>query len=183
MGHVAALLIIWMQISTGFLDIMQSSSSRRCSACLECGEYLRHIRARTGELVRTFVDEAGIADRFPGFQSGAAGPGLLALCKRSRCLLELYKKHELAQSKERVARRAKQTPRHSRKWSAAPEPVTHDKRRRFDRYCTSPEAVDALRYAVAITVCVLDMCGGPQDAVALGFGSTCEVVTNDVRSR
>lgn len=148
-----------MQISTGFLDIMQSSSSRRCSACLECGE--RRLQAhqgycRTGELVRTFVDEAGIAIRFPGSQSGAAGPGLLALCKRSGCLLELYIRHELAQSKERVARRAKQTPRHSRKWSAAPEPVTHDKRRRFDRYCTSPEAVAALRYAVAMG-CVLDM--------------------------
>ncbi|CAB1109634.1 unnamed protein product [Ectocarpus sp. CCAP 1310/34] len=27
------------------------------------------------------------------------------------------------------------------------------------------------------------MCGGPEDAVALGFGGTCEVLTNDVSSR
>ncbi|CAN0177561.1 unnamed protein product [Ectocarpus sp. 12 AP-2014] len=74
-------------------------------------------------------------------------------------------------------------PRHSRIWSAAPEPVTHDKRRRLDRYCTSPEAVDALRDAVAITGGVLDMCGGPEDAVAQGFGGTCEVLTNDVSLR
>ncbi|CAB1114184.1 unnamed protein product [Ectocarpus sp. CCAP 1310/34] len=46
-------------------------------------------------------------------------------------------------------------------------------RRRLDRYCTSPAAVDALRAAVAITGCVLDMCGGPEDAVAQGFGGTC----------
>ncbi|CAB1111833.1 unnamed protein product [Ectocarpus sp. CCAP 1310/34] len=185
MAHVAAPLIVYLpNFDRSFcLQIMQSSSSRRCSACLECGEDFRQTRARTGELLRSFVDEAGLADRFPGFQSGAAGPNLFALCKRSGCLLELYKKHEWARSRERVARKAKQTPRHSRTWSAAPEPVTHHKRRRFDRYCTSPEAVDALRDAVAITGCVLDMCGGPDDAVAMGFGGTCEVLTNDVSSR
>lgn len=162
---------------------MRSCRSRRCSACLQWGEDFRHTRARTGELVRTFVDEAGIADRFPGFQSIAAGTNLLALCKQSGYLLELYKKHESARSRERVARKASQTPRHSRRWSAAPEPVTHDKRRRLYRYCTSPEAVDALRDAVAISGCVLDMCGGPEDAVAQRFGGTCEVLTNNVSSR
>ncbi|CAN0056580.1 unnamed protein product, partial [Pylaiella littoralis] len=55
-------------------------------------------------------------------------------------------------------------------------------RRRLDRYCTSPEAVDALRDAVAISGCVLDMCGGPEDAVAQRCGGTCEVLTNDVSS-
>ncbi|CAM9674051.1 unnamed protein product, partial [Pylaiella littoralis] len=34
--------------------------------------------------------------RFPGFQSIAAGTNLLARCKQSGCLLELYKKHESA---------------------------------------------------------------------------------------
>ncbi|CAB1118066.1 unnamed protein product [Ectocarpus sp. CCAP 1310/34] len=111
------------------------------------------------------------------------GSNLVALCKRSGYLLELYKKHERARSRERVAWKAEQTPRHSRTWSAAPEPVTHDKRRRLDRYCTSPGAVDALRDAVDIMGCVLDMCGGPEAAVALGFGGTCEVLTNDVGSR
>ncbi|CAB1097707.1 unnamed protein product [Ectocarpus sp. CCAP 1310/34] len=27
------------------------------------------------------------------------------------------------------------------------------------------------------------MCGGPEDAVALGFGGTCEVITNDLSLR
>lgn len=162
---------------------MSSSSTRRCSACLEIGQDFRRTRARTGELVRSFVEDTGIADRFPGLQSLAAGPNLLALCKRSGCLLELYKKHEWAQSRERVARKAKQQPRHTRVWSAVPEPVTHEKRRRLDRYCTSPEAVDALLDTVAVTGCVLDMCGGPDDAVARKLGGTCEVLTNDVSSR
>ncbi|CAB1112855.1 unnamed protein product [Ectocarpus sp. CCAP 1310/34] len=143
-----------------FQYIMPSSRSGRCSACLEWGQDIRHTRARTGELVRSFVDEAGIADKFPGFQSIAAGTNLLALCKRAGCLLELYQKQEWARSRERVARKAKQMPRHSRMWSAAPEPVTHDKRRRLDRYCTLPEAVEVLQNAVAIAGCVLDMCGG-----------------------
>ncbi|CAB1102881.1 unnamed protein product [Ectocarpus sp. CCAP 1310/34] len=122
-------------------------------------------------------------DKFPGFQSIAARTNLLALCKRAGCLLELYQKQEWARSRERVARKAKQMPRHSRMWSAAPEPVTHDKCRRLDRYCTLPEAVEVLQNAVAIAGCVLDMCGGPEDAVAQGFRSTCEVLTNDVSSR
>ncbi|CAN0267361.1 unnamed protein product [Ectocarpus sp. 4 AP-2014] len=49
-------------------------------------------------------------------------------------------------------------------------------------YCTSPEAVDALLGAVDITGCVLDMCGGPTDAVATRLRSTCEILTNDVSS-
>lgn len=180
---MAALLIVCLPNLDRFQYIMPSSRSGRCSACLEWGQDFRHTRARTGELVRSFVDEAGIADKFPGFQSIAAGTNLLALCKRAGCLLELYQKQEWARSRERVARKAKQMPRHSRMWSAAPEPVTHDKRRRLDRYCTSPEAVEVLQNAVAIAGCVLDMCGGPEDAVAQGFRSTCEVLTNDVSSR
>ncbi|CAN0435503.1 unnamed protein product, partial [Pylaiella littoralis] len=49
-----------------------------------------------------------------------------------------------------------------------------------DRYRTSPEAVGALLDAVHITGCVLDMCGGPGDAVATRLEGTCEVLTNDV---
>ncbi|CAM9634333.1 unnamed protein product [Pylaiella littoralis] len=52
----------------------------------------------------------------------------------------------------------------------------------LDRYCTSPEAVDALLGAVGITGCVLDMCCGPTDAVATRLRSTSEVLTNDVSS-
>ncbi|CAN0429912.1 unnamed protein product [Pylaiella littoralis] len=108
---------------------------------------------------------------------------MLALCKREDCLLPLYKKHEQEESKERERRITKRKPRHSRVWSAAPEPVRHLKRQDLDRYCTSPKAVGALLGAVSITGCVLDMCGGPGDAVATRLRGTCEVITNDVNSR
>ncbi|CAM9721551.1 unnamed protein product, partial [Pylaiella littoralis] len=55
-------------------------------------------------------------------------------------------------------------------------------RRPFDRYCTSPSAVDALVAEVSIEGVVLDMCGGRMDAVALRLGLSCTVVTNDVRN-
>ncbi|CBN77345.1 expressed unknown protein [Ectocarpus siliculosus] len=67
-------------------------------------------------------------------------------------------------------------------WRTAPAPQTHLRRRWLDRYCTSPEAVDALLGAVDITGCVLDMCGGPTDAVATRLRSACEILTNDVSS-
>ncbi|CAN0001145.1 unnamed protein product [Pylaiella littoralis] len=110
----------------------------------------------------------------------------LVLCRRLACLLHLYKKHEQRaskdRSKDRRARKAARTPRHAKGWVGAPEPQTHLKRRWLDRYCTSPEAVDALLGAVGITGCVLDMCGGPTDAVATRLRSTSEVLTNDVSS-
>ena len=59
----------------------------------------------------------------------------------------------------------------------------HLKRRAFDRYCTSPEAISALLAEVVIEGLVLDMCGGPGDAVATMLGETCSVVTNDIRDR
>ncbi|CAN0479926.1 unnamed protein product [Ectocarpus sp. 12 AP-2014] len=49
-------------------------------------------------------------------------------------------------------------------------------------YCTSPEAMDAFLGAVDITGCVLDMCGGPTDAVVTRLRSTCEILTNDMSS-
>ncbi|CAN0123014.1 unnamed protein product, partial [Pylaiella littoralis] len=55
-------------------------------------------------------------------------------------------------------------------------------RRPYDRYCTSPAAVDALVAEVSIEGLVLDMCGGRTDAVAVRLGETCTVVTNDVRA-
>ena len=64
-----------------------------------------------------------------------------------------------------------------------PEPVTHLRRTPFDRYCTSPEAMEALLGEIEVTGRVLDMCGGPGDAVAVILGSTCTVVTNDVSDR
>ncbi|CAB1097955.1 unnamed protein product [Ectocarpus sp. CCAP 1310/34] len=85
-------------------------------------------------------------------------------------------------SKDRRARKAARTPRHAKGWKSAPEPEIHLKRRLLDRYCTSPEAVDALLGSVDITGCVSDMCGGPTDAVAARLRSTCEVLTNDVSS-
>ncbi|CAN0123568.1 unnamed protein product [Ectocarpus sp. 4 AP-2014] len=63
----------------------------------------------------------------------------------------------------------------SKVWRTAPEPQTHLRHRWLDRYCASPEAVDALLGAVDITGCVSDMCGGPTDAVATRLRSTCEI--------
>ncbi|CAB1103775.1 unnamed protein product [Ectocarpus sp. CCAP 1310/34] len=66
------------------------------------------------------------------------------------------------------------------KWTCAPEPVKQLKRRCFDRYCTSPTALEALLGVVSISGCVLDMCGGPGDAVVTRLRDTCQVLTNDV---
>ncbi|CAB1109602.1 unnamed protein product [Ectocarpus sp. CCAP 1310/34] len=144
------------------------------------------MRPRTSSQVRAFVDEIGIANQFPALDEGGLGASTLTLCKRSGCLLQLYKKHEQRMSKERSkdrrARKAAQTPRHATGMWTVPEPQTHLKRRWLDRYCTSPEAVEALLGAVSITGCILDVCGGPTDAVATRLGPTCEVLTNDVSS-
>ncbi|CAB1108108.1 unnamed protein product [Ectocarpus sp. CCAP 1310/34] len=168
--------------------IPMSATGTRCTACLSGGEEsaFRHMRARTSSQVRDFVDEVGIANQFPALNEGNLGVITLVLCRRPACLLQLYKKHEQRaskdRSKDRRARRAARTPRHAKGWVGAPEPQTHLKRRWLDRYCTSPGAVDALLGAVGITGCVLDMCGGPRDAVATRLQSTCEVLTNDASS-
>ncbi|CAN0552630.1 unnamed protein product, partial [Ectocarpus sp. 12 AP-2014] len=77
---------------------------------------------------------------------------------------------------------AARTPRYAKGWRTAPKPQTHLRRRWLDRYCTSPEAMDAFLGAVDITGCVLDMCGGPTDAVVTRLRSTCEILTNDMSS-
>ncbi|CAB1119679.1 unnamed protein product [Ectocarpus sp. CCAP 1310/34] len=122
----------------------------------------RHMRARTSSQVRDFVDEVGISNQFPALNEGNLGVITLVLCRRPACLLQLYKKHEQRaskdRSKDRRARKAVRTPHHAKGWVGAPEPQTHLKR------------------------CVLDMCGGPTDAVATRLRFTCEVLTNDVSS-
>ncbi|CAB1109424.1 unnamed protein product [Ectocarpus sp. CCAP 1310/34] len=141
------------------------------------------MRPRTSSQVRAFVDEIGIANQLPALDEGGLGESTVTLCRRSGCLLQLYKKHNQRmskeQSKDRRARKAAQTPRHATGMWTLPEPQTHLKRRWLDWYCTSPEAVDALLGAVSITGCNLDMCGGPTDAVATRLRPTCEVFTND----
>lgn len=65
------------------------SSSTRCCACLLGGDSsdFRHTRERTGLQVRSFVSEAGLAERFPELDSEGAGTTALVLCKRAGCLL------------------------------------------------------------------------------------------------
>ncbi|CAM9222104.1 unnamed protein product [Ectocarpus sp. 8 AP-2014] len=168
--------------------IPMSATGTRCTACLREGEAcaLRHMRPRTSNQVRAFVEEVGIVNQFPALDEGNPGVSALVLCKRPACLLQLYKKHErrasMDPSKDRRARKAARTPRHTKGWRTAPEPQMHLRRRWLDRYCTSPEAVESLLGAVGITGCVLDMCGVPTDAVATRLRSTCEIVTNDVSS-
>lgn len=102
----------------------------------------------------------------------------LLLCKRTGCLLKLFEQRENRERKLHTA-----GPRKKRTSPQVPEPVGHIKRRAYDRYCTSPAAVDALVSEVSIEGLVLDMCGGSTDAVALRLGLSCTVVTNDVRNR
>ncbi|CAN0114147.1 unnamed protein product, partial [Hapterophycus canaliculatus] len=56
-------------------------------------------------------------------------------------------------------------------------------RRPLDRYYTSPEAVTALLAEVEIQRLVLDICGGPDGAVATILEPSCRVLTNDIRNR
>ncbi|CAM9160432.1 unnamed protein product [Hapterophycus canaliculatus] len=102
----------------------------------------------------------------------------LVLCKRAGCMLRLLEQRENRERKSDAS-----VPRKRRSSTQVPEPVRHLQRRPYDRYCTSPAAVDALVAEVSIDGLVLDMCGGRTYAVALRLGETCTVVTNDVRTR
>lgn len=112
---------------------------------------------------------------FPSLSMAVNDP--LLLCKRAGCVLKLFEQRENKERKLHVQ------PRKNRRSVQVPEPVGHLQRRPFDRYCTSPAAVDALVAEVTIQGLVLDMCGGRTDAVALRLGVSCTVVTNDVRTR
>lgn len=133
-------------------------------------------------MVRAFVEETGIANKFPG-PAVLSNTLPLVLCKRAGCLLNLYDKRMGVLSKERIARKLKRVPAARTKWTGTPEPVLRVQRHRLDRYCTSDAAVEVLLHAVDISGRVLDMCGGPGDAVARLLGATCELVTNDVSDR
>ncbi|CAM9873726.1 unnamed protein product, partial [Hapterophycus canaliculatus] len=61
-----------------------------------------------------------------------------------------------------------------------PEPAKHLKRRPLDCYCTSPEAVTALLAEVETGGLVLDICGGPNDAVATILEPSCRTVTSAI---
>ncbi|CAN0241803.1 unnamed protein product [Ectocarpus sp. 4 AP-2014] len=103
-----------------------SAPRNRCSACLRGGEAsaLRHMRPRTSNKVRDFVDEVGIANKFPALDERGVGTVTLSLCKRPACLLQLYKQYEqrmsMDRSKDRRARKAARTPRHAKGWRSAP---------------------------------------------------------------
>ncbi|CAM9179781.1 unnamed protein product [Pylaiella littoralis] len=149
-----------------------------CSACRRAddGTGLRKPRPRTAERIHQFGGESDVLVLFPKRLMASDDP--LLLCKRTGCLLKLFEQRENSE-------RAKHAggPRKRRSSTQVPEPVAHLQRRPFDRYCTSPSAVDALVAEVSIEGVVLDMCGGRMDAVALRVGLSCTVVTNDVRNR
>ncbi|CAN0131118.1 unnamed protein product [Scytosiphon promiscuus] len=162
------------------------SSIIRCSACLQEGEAsdFTHTRRRTGQKIRTFVDDdAGVSEKFPGFRSDDGDANTLILCKRAEGLLELFKKHEQSEIVERAEGKEKRKLDRRPAWTPAPEPSPDSKRRRFDQYGTSPEAARALLDAVTITGRVLGMCGGPEDAVAARLRGTCEVLRSDAISK
>lgn len=133
-------------------------------------------------MLRAFMEETGITENYPG-PAMLSTTAPLVLCKRAGCLLKLYDKRMKKLSKERVARRLKRLPAARARWTAPPEPARQLQRRHLDRYCTSDAAVEVLLKTVDITGSVLDMCGGPGDAVARLLGATCELVTNDVSGR
>lgn len=149
-----------------------------CCAChrADDGAGLRQPRPRTAERIHRFCGESGVRALFPTRLTASNDP--LLLCKRTGCLLKLFEQRENSERKQHTA-----GPRKKRSSTHVPEPVGHLKRRPFDRYCTSPAAVDALVAEVSIEGLVLDMCGGRTDAVALCLGLSCTVVTNDVRNR
>lgn len=146
-----------------------------CSACRRAddGTGLRKPRVRTAEQIQLF-GESDVSAMFPNRLMGVGDP--LLLCKRTGCMLKLFGQRENRKRKSHAA-----GPRERRSCTQVPEPVGHLQRRPYDRYCTSPAAVDALVAEVHITGLVLDMCGGRTDAVALRLGVTCSVVTNDLR--
>lgn len=126
-----------------------------------------------------FASEGCVSEQLPQLHSSRDHPFLL--CKRAGCLLDLFNKEKL---KERDGVRKIRSSNGKRTHVyGPPEPATHLKRRHVDRYCTSPEAVTALLAEVVIEGLVLDMCGGPEDAIATILERTCSVVTNDIRSR
>lgn len=133
-------------------------------------------------MLRAFMEETGITETFPG-PAVLSNTTPLVLCKRAGCLLKLYDKRVKEVSRGRIALKLKRLPAARARWTASPEPVRHLQRRHLDRYCTSVAAVEVLLNAVDISGRVLDMCGGPGDAVARLLGATCEIVTNDVSSR
>ncbi|CAB1103963.1 unnamed protein product [Ectocarpus sp. CCAP 1310/34] len=132
-------------------------------------------------MLRAFMEETGITENFPGLAVLSITP--LVLCQRAGCLLNLYDKRMRVLSKERIARKLKLVPAARTKWTGSPEPVRQLQRRLLDRCCTSDAAVEVLLRAVDISGRVLDMCGGPCDAVARLLGATCELITNDISGR
>ncbi|CAB1112018.1 unnamed protein product [Ectocarpus sp. CCAP 1310/34] len=161
-----------------------SSTSKTCDACLreddEAG--YRQLRPRTMSMLRAFVRNAGLAEKFPGVMPLGVGIDSLVLCKRAECVLKQYDKHMSDLCHDRARKKEKRNRSEAATWTSAPEPAVHLKRRHLDRYCTSIVAVEALLDAVNVSGRVLDMCGGPDDAVARRLRDTCEVVTNDVSS-
>ncbi|CAB1106572.1 unnamed protein product [Ectocarpus sp. CCAP 1310/34] len=137
------------------------------------------MRERTGGNVRASVEAAGVAVKFPALKCGDPDTDKLVLCKRGGCLLELFVLNQQKESKAPSKRRARRGP----KWTCAPEPAKQLKRGCIDRYCTSPPALEALLGVVSISGCVLDMCGGPGDAVVTRLRDMWQVLTNDVRPR
>ncbi|CAB1105376.1 unnamed protein product [Ectocarpus sp. CCAP 1310/34] len=162
-----------------------SSTSETCDACLredDAAGY-RQLRPRTMSMLRAFVRNAGLAEKFPGVMPLGVGIDSLVRCKRAECVLKQNDKHMSDFCHDRARKKQKRNRSEAATWTSAPEPAVHVKRRHLDRYCTSIVAVEALLDAVNVSGRVLDMCGGPDDAVARKLRDTCEVVTNDVSSR
>lgn len=155
------------------------SEIETCSACHReaDGSGFRQPRSRVEARIRQFATEHGSSETSSTLTP--ANNGYLLLCKRAGCLLDLFSKEERRAS---LQQRLSSTRNRSHAFSM-PEPVSPRKRLTLDRYCTSPEAMRALVANVHIRGLVLDMCGGPGDAVATTLESTCRVVTNDIRSR
>lgn len=149
-----------------------------CSACRRAddGTGLRKPRQRRAEQIHEFGGESDVSVMFPNRLMGVGDP--LVLCKRRDCMLRLLERRENRERKPHAPGTRKR-----RSLTHVPEPVLTLQRRPYDRYCTSPAAVDALVAEVSIEGLVLDMCGGRTDAVAVRLGETCTVVTNDVRAR
>lgn len=132
------------------------------------------------ERIQDFVGEGSVSAKFPRLVFSSDRPFLL--CKRAGCLLDLYSKQEMKRRK-RIHGHALSSASKRAHVRGPPEPAKHLNRRPLDRYCTSPEAVTALLAEVEIKGLVLDICGGPDDAVATILEPSCRVVTNDIRNR
>ena len=70
-------------------------------------------------MVRAFVEEADIANKFPG-PAVFSNTLPLVLCKRAGCLLSLYDKRMRELSKERFARTLKRVPAARTRWTGTP---------------------------------------------------------------